>query len=296
MFPQELIDRFVDEVAIGLKKSSDYIPTNIGDNLRSCSLAARCFRSQSQRHLLAYAPLSVVLGETRSAKVQRLREILETNEALRQCIIHLRIDFRATEPLNIDDDGDVEWEFHDENLPFVINTLTEMHQLEIHCTSANLYAIEWDRLSEGIKTALRNTRFTSPHLSILGLHGIFISPYDLIDTWKSIKNITLRRVEMNTDEDTSQNASILEYRLERVTISGHKFPLHLVLQNSQILGGLRQFRVDGFQVCPYNIRQIWNVIHIASQSLRDLGLPACFGEYMFPTLEWVGTYLTDPHI
>lgn len=275
MFPPELIDRFVDEVAIGIEKSSHYIPENIGNNLRSCSLAASCFRLQSQRHLLAHAPLSIAHGETQSEKVQRLREILETNGALRQCIIHLSIDFRATEPLDIDD-GDVDWEFHDENLPSVINMLTEMRQLKISCT--NLYAMEWDRLSEGIKTALRNTRFTSPHLSILSLYGISISPYEFIDTWKSIKNITLRNVEMDMDEDTSQDASMLEYRLERVTISGHEFPLHLVLQNSQILGGLRQFRIDGFRVCPDNIRQIWNVIHIASESLKDLGLPACFGE------------------
>ena len=288
MFPQELIDRFIDEVAIGYR-SSLHIPTDTEYDLRSCSLAARCFRSRSQRHLLAYAPLLIARGETQSKKVQILREILETNEALRQCIVHLSINLRATEPI---DDGDAEWEFHDENLPFVINMLTEMRQLNIHCES--LYAIEWDRLSEGIKTALRNTRFTSPHLSILGLFKMSISPYDLIG--KSIKDITLRCVKMNMGEDTSKNASIPEYRLERLRISGREFPLHLVLQNSLTLGGLREFRVDGFRVCPDKIRQIWNVIHIASQSLRDLGLPACFGEYMFPTLEWVSAYLTDPHI
>jgi hypothetical protein len=275
MFPQELIDRFVDEVAVGIEEPSDYIRRNVHDNLRSCSLAARCFRSQSQWHLLARAPLVITRGETQSEKVQRLREILETSEALRQCITYLSIDLHATEPLGIDD-GDVEWELHDENLPSVINMLTEMRRLTIWC--APTYAIEWDRLSGSIKTAFWNTRFTSPHLSVLGLSGISISPRDLVYTWKSIKEIVLLSVEMNSmGNNTSANASKVEYRLEKVKISGHKFSLPLALQNSQILGGLRQCRVDVFRGCPYNIRQIWNVIHIASKSLEDLDLRECFG-------------------
>ena len=272
MFPQELIDRFIDEVAIGYR-SSLHIPTDTEYDLRSCSLAARCFRSRSQRHLLAYAPLLIARGETQSKKVQILREILETNEALRQCIVHLSINLRATEPI---DDGDAEWEFHDENLPFVINMLAEMRQLIIWCAST--YTIGWDRLSGSIKTAFWNTRFTSPHLSNLGLSRISISPHDLVYTWKSIKDTALSSVEMNSmGNNTSKNASIDEYRLEKVRVFGREISLPLALQNSQILGGLRECTVDVFRGCPYNIRQTWNVIHIASKSLEDLVLMGCFG-------------------
>ena len=268
MFPQELIDRFVDEVAGG--KPTYHISPGVQRELRSCSLAARCFLSRSQRHLLAHARLFIFRGGIQSKRLRKLREILETNDALRQCFIHLTI---ILQPMNTDDE-DVELEFHDGNLPFVMNMLAELRHLDI-CT--NNEAIEWDSLSQGIKTALGNTRFTSPHLSSLLLGGILISPHDLVYTWKSIKEITLRCVGMNTGEGTSQNASMEEFRLEKVRISGHEFPLHLALQNSQILGGLRQFKFSSVEVCPCVIRQIWNVIHIASKSLVDLDLTECFG-------------------
>jgi hypothetical protein len=136
-----------------------------------------------------------------SQRVRKLREILETSEAPRQCIIYLSIDPRAADPLIIDD-GDVEWKFHDENLSPVINMLAEIRHLNIRCANDN--AIEWDRLSEGIKTALWNTRFTSPHLSFLSLTGISMSPHDLVDRWKSINKIALRSVETNgMGNDTS---------------------------------------------------------------------------------------------
>ena len=258
-----------------LKRPSDYVPRNVQDNLRSCPLAARCFRSQSQQYLLAHAPLVITRGETQSEKVQSLRENLETSETLRQCITCLSINLHATEPLGIDD-GDVEWEFHDENLPSVINMLAEMRQLIIWCAST--YTIGWDRLSGSIKTAFWNTRFTSPHLSNLGLSRISISPHDLVYTWKSIKDTALSSVEMNSmGNNTSKNASIDEYRLEKVRVFGREISLPLALQNSQILGGLRECTVDVFRGCPYNIRQTWNVIHIASKSLEDLVLMGCFG-------------------
>ena len=217
------------------------------------------------------AVLFIVRGETRSEKVQALQEILETSEALRKCITYFSIHLSGT--ATDLDDGDVGWKLQDENLPSIINMWTEIRELDIRCGNPN--AFEWGRLSDRVKTALWNTRFTSPHLSVLSLHGISISPYDLAFAWKSIKVITLGDVKMNTGEGTSKNASIFEYRLEKVKISGGKFPLH---QNSQILGGLRQFWADSFRICPYSIRQTWNVIHIASKSLEDLSLTTCFGE------------------
>jgi len=277
MFPQELIDRFVDEVALGNLKPSYYVSPDIRNDLQSCSLAARCFRLQSQRHLLAHAEFFIIRGETQSKRVLKLREILEANEGLRQCVIYLTIRLRVTDPLNAND-GDAGWKFHDDNLPTVIYMLAELRQLNIYWEHLNVIA--WDRLSEGIKTALRNT--PSPHLSVLGLHSILISPYDLIDTWKSIKEITLRSVEMNMDEGTSENASqtIPECRLERVNLSGFEFPLHPALQNNRILGGLRHFKVKLFRFCPYGVRQIWNVIHITSKSLESLHIAECFREYI----------------
>jgi hypothetical protein len=185
----------------------------------------------------------------------------------------IHCNLHATDPLNIVD-GDLGWKFLDESLPSVINMLAEIRQLRI---SSNVNAIEWDRLSERIKTALWNTRFTSPHLSFLSLNEISISPHDLVDTWKSIKEIVLQSVKLNTSEGTSRNVSILEHRLERVEISGREFSLPLALQNSQILGGLRRFEVLLFRVCPYAIRQTWDVIHIASKSLETLVLMECFG-------------------
>ena len=268
MFPQELIDRLIDEVAA--EKPSYYLLPGVRRDLRSCSLAARCFRSRSQRHLLAYAPLFIARGEMQSKRIRELRQILETSEAFRKCIIYFSIHLDATDP----DDGDIGWKLHDENLPSVINKLGEIRELTC-CGNPN--AVEWDRLSEDIKTALRNTRFTSPHLSSLILSEISISPYDLVDTCISIKEIALGSVEITMGDVTSKNAPMLEHQLEKVRLSGHEFSLPLSLQNSQTLGSLRHFTVHFFRVRPCNIRQTWNVIHIASKSLEILGLFRCFG-------------------
>lgn len=293
MFPQELINRFIDEVST-VGKPSYYLPPTTRKDLQSCSLAAKCFRLQSQRHLLAHAEFFIIRGETQSKRVLNLREILERNEELRQCVIYLTIRLRAADPLNANDGvGDAGWKFHDENLPTVINMLAEIRHLNIRWEHLNV--VEWDRLSEGIRTALRNT--PSPHLSVLGLHRVSISPYYLVDTWKPIKEITLRCVEMiqmNMGEEgkASENApSIPECRLERVNIFGLEFPLHHAL-NDQILGGLRHFRVELYRFCPYSIRQIWNVIHITSKSLESLDLAQCFSEYLYLTKS--DTCLTDP--
>ena len=80
------------------------------------------------------------------------------------------------------------------------------------------------------------------------------------------------------DNDTSKDESILECRLEKVRMSGHDFWLPLALQNTRIFGCLRLFMVHFFRVCPYNIRQTWNVIHITSKSFEDLRLTASFGK------------------
>ncbi|KIM36698.1 hypothetical protein M413DRAFT_287351 [Hebeloma cylindrosporum] len=152
-----------------------------------------------------------------------------------------------------------------------------LRRMSIHLHDAgNLETIEWDRLSEGIKTALRNTHFTSPHLSSLVLDAISISSYDLVGTWKSIKEISLVFVEMNTVKETSKNVSILEQQLERLLVSGRKFPLPLALQNRQMLGGLQKFFLHFQGACHSSVQQTWNVIHIASSSLVALFLGSCF--------------------
>ncbi|KIM36689.1 hypothetical protein M413DRAFT_287083 [Hebeloma cylindrosporum] len=277
MFPQELIDRFIDEVA----ETSD--PRDNLD-LKSCSLVARCFRSRSQSHLLEYVQLSIRRGQTASNKIRKLREMLETREALRKYIFCLDIKLNAL-ALDIDDE-DVEWKFQDENLPYVLGMLPQIHQL--HFGRHPLHPIpEWDRLSEDIKTALCNMRFTSPQLSFLRLSGISISVYSLVDSCKSIKEVFLSSVKMNilVPGGTSiKNEYALEYRLEFLNIigDGDKFPLPLALQNHQVLGGLRHFWVEISEDC-HNIRQIWNVTHIASKSLETLDLAKCFFNSIRPT-------------
>ncbi|KIM36699.1 hypothetical protein M413DRAFT_449037 [Hebeloma cylindrosporum] len=275
MFPQELVDRFVDEVAVGQRRRYSLPPDTRGD-LRSCSLAARSFRSRSQGHLLKRASLVITRGQTESEGVRKLREVMETSETLRRCIVCLNIQFDAIDPLNVDDES-AEWQFQDENLPHVIASLTEIRRLHIRRTYTRV--VGWDHLSEAIKTALRNTRFTAPHLSSLLLYGISISPHDLAETWKSIKELTLQGLEMNLGEEMSENAlsrSILEYRLEKLVLHGREFPLHLALQNRQVLGSLRQLMDNLWGHGPDSIRQTWNVIHITSESLVTLNIGECF--------------------
>jgi len=66
-----------------------------------------------------------------------------------------------------------------------------------------------------------------------------------------------RGVKMNIGQRTSKNASMLEYRLKKVAISGRKFPLHLSLKTLRYCEACDSLglEVEFFRVCPYSVRQ-----------------------------------------
>ena len=110
--------------------------------------------------------------------------------------------------------------------------------------------------------------FTSPHFSVLGLHGISIPLYDLADIRKSTAEITFRHVTYNLNEygrGHFQNASRLEYLLEKVgyLVAGFRSTLlRKQIRYREACDSLNVLRLS----CPIlsnSVRQTWKMIHTA---------------------------------
>ncbi|CAA7266682.1 unnamed protein product [Cyclocybe aegerita] len=173
MFPQEILDLFIDE----LQHTSTNGPQRT-EALRAWTLTSRGCCARAQRHLFSKIILD---GSKREylTSVNNLRQILEEDKRITTYAKCLHI-------INIVDgtaDGV-------RALCFVLGTMPKLHEIAI-VTRSLQDPPSWQGCQPEIKQALWNLRLVSPHLTTLTIEGLHDLDCRFFLSWKSISRITL---------------------------------------------------------------------------------------------------------
>ncbi|KAJ3502111.1 hypothetical protein NLJ89_g9036 [Agrocybe chaxingu] len=257
MFPQEILDLFIDELQ---HTSTNGTRT---EALRAWTLTSRGCCARAQRHLFS----RIILDGGKSnypTSVSNLREILEEDKRITtyaRCLHIIDIVDGTTNGVKA--------------LCFVLSTMPELREIAI--VTRSLQHPSWWNCQPAIKQALWDLRLVSPHLTALTIGGLYALDCRFFLSWKNISRITLIdclfRDHLATIPLTLEPEDLVS-QCETLTLTSKSILLchHLVTSSLPVLPRLTTMSIEAESFLPFVV--VWTRLFdsVRGGPLRRLAL------------------------
>ena len=193
--PQEIVDTFVDELAVlseaGASGSGDNAHVVKG-NLRSCMQVSRLFRTRARRHLFSDVTLVVRVNQASTKSSRDFRILLDGDPSLAKEVSSLKIDLMdyPSEPVNskILAQSSPNLTVKDRHLPSILGKLRSLRMLglaSLHPTDASL------AFNPPIQAAIFKLH-EYPLIETVELSGNNLSlPIEFVSRWTTLKSVII---------------------------------------------------------------------------------------------------------